>query len=191
MRDEVTSMGEALRQRRRELSITQSLLARRADCNQSAISMYEAGKSTALSSKLVERIADILDMDVSRIARAGEEETTVRGLVLKYCPIDGCPSNIPYAVGNRLCLKPTMVRAPAEKKTRCALCSEVMESACPNADCGSSITEGSFCQECGSAYVPLTAEMRGWQVTKWADEQRGRIREIREMSQTVGGAGAS
>jgi len=153
--------------------------------------MFEAGRSTALSRKTIEHIADVLEIDIAAIEQFDEEGTAVRELALKYCPIDGCPLNVPYTVGDRLCLKPTLARAPREQKTRCRMCGELMETVCPNAECGVPVVEGSHCPECGTPYVPVTSTLSGWQVTQWADEQREKIREIREMSRTVSSVNAS
>ena len=188
--DEIT-VAEVVRRRRRALSLTQAELAQQAGCRQSAISMFEAGRSAALARQTVERIAEILEIDLADVERDTGQEGAARELTLKYCRVEGCPSNIPYTVADSLCLKPAMVRAPRDEKTRCTMCGELMCMGCPNAECGVDVVEGSFCPECGTAYVPVAAVESGWQVTKWADEQREKIREIREMSRTVSRTRAS
>jgi len=170
-------IAEALRLKRREMGLTQSDLARQAECTQSAISMFEAGRADALSLKTVKRIAEILEIDLDAIR--DEPATEAAGTaVLKYCPVDECYSNIPYVVHDTLCLYPGTVRAPRAERTRCRWCGEPMESACPNRECGADIVAGAFCPLCGEPYITATGKEEP--VTDWADAQRRRIREIQD-----------
>jgi transcriptional regulator with XRE-family HTH domain len=177
------TISELFRCRRRELSVTQADLAEQAGCKQSAVSMFEAGRVTALSTSTMERIAGILDVDLSAVDLRGEVKTSA-DVVLKYCPVDGCPSNVPYAVGDRLCYTPAMVRSPAAQRTRCAGCGDLLQECCPNGECKALVSEGVCCPECGTSYVSVTRVTMGAKAEQWADEQRARIREIREMVRT-------
>lgn len=180
---------DVVRRTRREKALTQSELAELAGCKQSAISMFESGRTDALSAKNVQRIAELLGIDLKSLAVPAPGEPTE--VTLKCCPVDKCPSNVPYVAGDRLCFKPAMVSAPAKAKTRCGYCGEVMESRCTNRDCRAELSEGAFCPECGTEYVVATTTLSGWQLGKWAGEERARIREIRQMSQTVTALSAS
>ncbi len=174
-------LSKAFRQKRREMSITQAELADRAGCQQSAISMFEAGRTSAVAQKTVQRVAEILEVDLVGFD-FGTGDGAVSSFVAKYCPIDGCPSNIPFAVSGELHFAPTMVRAAREAKTKCTSCGELLQAECPNRECRAASVPGGCCPQCGTAYVTPTREMSGWQVEQWADEQRAKIREVREMS---------
>ncbi len=178
-------MAGEFRRKRRSMSMTQAELASRVGCKQSAVSMFEAGRMSALAHATIERIADILEVCLADFPVVSSEDKSPR-VSLKYCPVDGCPSNVPYAVGDELHFAPAMVRAPCEQKTRCSACGEIMQSACPNNECGVGVVEGACCPVCGMDYVTVTFVVAGWQAESWADEQRARIREVREMSRSLG-----
>lgn len=169
------------RKRRQERGLTQSELAREANCSQSAVSMFEAGRSHALSQERLVALAQILELDTEAVVAQFSEPGAAASLVLKYCSTDECPSNIPYVVRGQLCFRPTMVKADAAEQSRCRECGDILESRCPNPACGLPAEEGSYCGTCGTAYVPVTrASTRS--DDQWADEQRSRIHDIRELS---------
>ncbi|MBT7058727.1 MAG: helix-turn-helix transcriptional regulator [Lentisphaerae bacterium] len=183
MEERNSTLSELFRSRRREMSMTQAALAEQAGCKQSAVSMFEAGRVTALSTATIEKMAGILDVDLSSVDLSGEAKPST-DVVLKYCPVDGCPSNVPYVVCGRLCYTPAMVRSPAAQLTRCAGCGDLLQECCPNSECKALVSEGVCCPECGTSYVSVTGGTTGAEAEQWADEQRARIREIREMVRT-------
>ena len=174
------TLSRIFRQKRRELSITQSELADRVGCKQSAISMFEAGRSSALADRTLERIGKILDVDISEFPPNTTASDLAKG-VLKYCPIDECPSNIPYTVGGQLYFVPGMVQSREAEHTRCVLCGELMQAQCPNSDCNAAAVAGACCPQCGTAYVTATVTLSGTDTAQWADRRRRQIREIAEM----------
>lgn len=179
VRADLQSWSRIVRQVRREKGLTQSELARRAGCRQSAISMFERGRRDALSDDRVEAVARVLGVALSpdggRVARPER-------LTLKYCPEDDCPSNVPVVVGDRLVMLPRLVEAEESEKTRCGCCGELLESACPNVTCGAEIRgEGGFCRVCGSVLVTVV-HPPGEPLRTWAERRRRRIREIRELT---------
>ncbi len=177
------TLSRMFRQKRRELSMTQAELAGRVGCKQSAISMFEAGLARALAGKTLERIGKILDVDISEfppVSAAGEPPK----VALKYCPIDGCPSNIPYAIGDDLHFAPSMVRSQEKDHARCVLCGELMQAQCPNSDCNAAVVAGACCPQCGTPYVAATLIPSGVDAAQWADSRRSQIREIVEMSRS-------
>ncbi|MFC1452476.1 helix-turn-helix domain-containing protein [Verrucomicrobiota bacterium] len=188
---EKRNLPQTVRWKRRDRNMTQSELAELVGCRQSAVSMYEAEKPSKLSRKNVERIAEILEIDLSAFPVEREREEQATRLSLKYCPIDTCLSNIPYAVHGSLHFKPTMIRGEGVSKSRCTCCGEVMESTCPNPDCRAELVEGAVCPRCATPYVTTTVEVAGWAAVQWAAEQRAMIREVREMSQTGNVAGGA
>ena len=173
---------ELLWQARRRRRLTQSELAGRVNCSQSAISMFESGRADALSQEKVALMADILGVDIKSSAAEEGLRVHVEERTLKYCPVDDCPSNLPYVSRGQLCYHPTMIEAAALEKTCCRDCGEFLEARCPNAACGAPVSEGSFCTRCGAAYVTVTERRRGSSLVEWADRERARIREVRAMS---------
>jgi transcriptional regulator with XRE-family HTH domain len=187
METEPTSIHEVLRNARRALGMTQSELALAVDCQQSAISMFEAGRPDVLASETVEKMAQKLGVDLRPIAGCAKGESAkgpkgVSRRVMKYCPVDECPSNIPFVVRGRLLVKPRMVHADADEKTRCALCGEILEQGCPNPACRASVRDGAFCTRCGTPYVTST-DRDDTALARWADRRRRRIRELMAMAQ--------
>jgi len=177
--------NELVRQRRLELGLTQSELAERAGCSQSAVSMFERGYGDVLSSDRLKVLAEVLDLDPGQ-ARPPQGETA-RGAqreVWKFCPAPECPSNAPYAVAGRLCFRPTCRRAPDGKKTYCRDCGELLESRCPNPECRSEITPGAFCPECGTAYVSamFASDAEPIDPSMWATQRRREIAELRSLT---------
>lgn len=141
---------EAVHAARRAAGMTQSDLARKAGCQQSAISMFESGRPDCLSDEKIKSIARILELDISKLPAVAASGPVLAD-ALKFCPDAMCPSNTPYLVGRRLCHSPALVMASVGVATRCRLCGEVLESVCPG--CGMPTSPGSFCEACGSPYV--------------------------------------
>lgn len=181
--DDTKTISELVRDARCEKAMTQSRLAEAVGCRQSAISMFEGGRVDALSQKTLAAIAEQLGLDLKVVSAMDERAVTARSLVLKFCPIDACPSNIPFTVRGKLHYSPTMVEAIAAEHTRCSVCGDVLEDRCPNAECRAEINEGAFCQHCGAAYVQVTSEGRE-DAEQWAASERARISEVRAMSRT-------
>ena len=180
MSGEISSVGQLFRRKRREMGLTQSALAREAGCKQSAISMFEAGRGDVLSRTLVERMAEILGIDPASLPGEGRAGITA-ALVRKYCPVDECPSNIPYAVQGQLCFMPQSILAHGNEKTLCRYCGEILERGCPNPDCHAPVAEAAFCPACGTGYVPATV-VPSPTPADWADVQRGRIGDVMRLA---------
>jgi len=170
---------QLLRSKRREAGLTQGELAVSAKCTQSAISMFEAGHADAISEATINRIAEKLGINAAEIYSQSAKENNV----LKYCPIDDCPSNVPYVTGGMLRFKPTMVQAPENAITRCALCGEILQKNCPTTGCQTPVNEASFCSACGAAYITATVQPT-IPLDDWARERRKAISELYDLTQT-------
>ncbi|NOY81030.1 MAG: helix-turn-helix domain-containing protein [Kiritimatiellaeota bacterium] len=178
-----SSLPHLLRKLRIEAGLTQSELARQAGCSQSAVSMFEAGRRDALSREKLASIAERLGLDPSRLEIPGPEPAA--GSVAGFCPVDECPSNVPFVVRGRLCFNPTIRRVRAEGRAFCPFCGELLETRCSNPECNAPAHRGSsVCPECGTAYVhsirmreaPAEAQER------WAANQRALRRELLSVS---------
>ena len=168
--------------------MTQIDLALRVNAKQPAISMYESGDDTALARKTLEKIAQILEIDLSSFDLSDAQPESAAEIALHFCPIDSCPSNIPFAVNKQLCFKPALVPAKRDSSACCSWCGELLLSTCPNEDCASEIMDGACCPDCGTAYITSTVKEAGWNAGKWADERRAKIKEIKEMGGGQAGA---
>jgi DNA-binding XRE family transcriptional regulator len=177
-------LHEVLREARRRKGLTQSEVAEQVKCKQSAISMFEAGRSGALARDLILKLAKLLDVDVKTESLQAEEVPSPGPLRLKYCPLADCPSNVPYVVGGRLCFRPSLVEESVAVRSRCRLCGEPMEASCPNPECRTDVAEGSFCRTCGAPYV-VSALVEAPDSEHWAEAQRTRIRDLQAMTRTI------
>jgi transcriptional regulator with XRE-family HTH domain len=162
----------ALREARRRKGLTQSQVADAIECKQSAISMLENGRRDALSRDKLSALAKLLDVDLSKSGAAPETAG------LAYCPDPACPSNIPYVLRGQVVFHPTLVAVRRETPAHCALCGEVLETRCPNAECRSAPQPGAFCGRCGSPYVCAGAG----EPEQSADDAQRRIRSLLELT---------
>ncbi len=148
----VKSLGSQIREARQQRHLSQSALARKVGCKQSALSMFEGGRQTALNAQVIGKLCaelGLLPPNAQELAVArgvGERSEQVRS----FCPNPECPSNLPMTVGGRHLLVPRG-HMLSEGECHCAWCGEVLERACP--ECGAAINEGAFCSHCGSAYL--------------------------------------
>jgi DNA-binding XRE family transcriptional regulator len=183
MNSMVLNLYKQIRLARRQRGMTQSQLAREVHCSQSAISMYESGHLDALADKTVKLIADLMGLEIPDDASSDAAGEPVALASRKYCPVDDCPSNIPYVAGGGLHFKPTLVEGPVNEPSHCGFCGEVLESACPQDGCGAPLNEGGVCERCGVSYVPVTRMMRG-SLDEWVARRREQIGELWTMSRT-------
>lgn len=148
----VKSLGSQIREARQQRHLSQSALARKVGCKQSALSMFEGGRQTALNAQVIGKLCaelGLLPPNAQELAVAygvGERSEQVRS----FCPNPECPSNLPMTVGGRHLLVPRG-HMLSEGECHCAWCGEVLERACP--ECGAAINEGAFCSHCGTAYL--------------------------------------
>ena len=180
---------------RLQKGMNQSSLARVVGCQQSAISMFEAGMSTKLSDETVRKMATVLGIDLAALIKAEEKkaETGAEGtfafpvpsvpptsqlVVHGYCPNGHCPSNVPYVVDGRLFYRPSRGSASPTGGARCAQCGELLEMRCPV--CGAPLNDGACCAVCGSPYVtPVLPE--GVDVAAYARVRREEIVQLRAL----------
>ena len=141
---------EKFREARRAHGLTQTALATEIGCQQAALSMFEKGNGTKLSSEYVGKIAKRLGLDLAALQKQVVNEelnhTTASIVAVGFCPEPECPSNTAYAVAGRTFHKVTL-----QKGRYCAFCGEVLETSCPS--CGSALNEGACCSNCGAPYV--------------------------------------
>ena len=174
------TLYKRLSEARRKQGITQSELARRAACKQSAVSMMERGRPDALAWDKITKISDILQVDISEYtpptAQTDDSNVPVSISGCRVCPVYDCPSNLPYMVNGQLFILPRITGGTNDK--HCAYCGELLESHCP--DCGAPITSTrACCGECGSAYIAVPDEensIEAWET--WAQKQRFNLKEL-------------
>lgn len=155
--------------------MTQAELARQVGCQQSAVSMMESGRLTALARETLERIAGELGVPFEDPA-ASTVNTGVEGCGQAHCPEPECPSNVPFVVNGALVLWPTVQPVPGGR--HCACCGELLAWRCRR--CGAPVVTGACCLSCGTAYVPAPATV-GSDVESWATSRRQQIADWRAL----------
>ena len=161
---------------RRAAKLSQSALAREIGCNQSALSMFEAGYPTKLSGETVERLAKRLGLELGTgtASGAGQAAQLAQPVQVRaFCPDCRCLSNVPYGCGGRLFFRPAPVSVCAGANAHCVHCGELLETACPA--CGAPVNEGACCAVCGAGYV--TALPVEGDPSAWAARRRAEIAE--------------
>lgn len=177
MSPELNVDPQLFRQARREQGMTQSELAHRLSATQSAVSMFEAGHPAALSAEKIAAAAEGLGIDLENVSipRGGGAARE-----WKYCPSHDCPTVTPYSVGDSVCFAVSRVRAAVGQKTRCRFCGEVLERGCSNEDCGAPVSDGAFCECCGTPFVGyrLGPDV---DARAYVDQRRRETRELLEF----------
>ena len=168
-----TDLHLRLRAARRDKGLTQADLAQRAGCQQSAISMMESGRMTALAQETLQRIA--VELGVA-IETHGKTPVAAPSAGAAYCTDPECPSNIPFVVSGALVFWPRP--QPAAGGRHCACCGEVLSSACGT--CGAPAGAGACCRACGSPFVPPPATVRA-DLEAWAETRRRQIAAWRAL----------
>ena len=123
-----------LRDARRQAGLSQQVLAAEVGCKQSALSMFEQGRPTKLSTE-------------ASPAPAAPNYAPGSG----FCPNPQCPSNRAYQVAGRALYSPDRSAADPVGGRFCAVCGEVLERLCPN--CGAWVHAGAVRPHCGQPYI--------------------------------------
>lgn len=139
-----------LRDARRLAGLSQHVLAAEVGCKQSALSMFEQGRPTKLSTEVVEKLAKKLGVDLSAAAPS-PDSPAVYAPGSGFCPNPQCPSNRAYQVAGRVLYSPDRAAADPVGGRFCAVCGEVLERFCPN--CGALVHAGAVCSHCGQPYI--------------------------------------
>ena len=161
----------ALRRGRLAAGLTQSALAEKVGCKQSALSMLEGGRLSAVSRETLAKIAEAVGVElpdgvVPAAAAAAAAVASALPLGFAFCPNAECLSNLPYFVGAELLLLPL---GSAGDGAHCAVCGELLERACPA--CGAPVRRGGgCCTACGAPLVPVpdgfAPDPRAWAAAK-------------------------
>ncbi len=142
------TLGDQIKIARQQHHMSQSELARRVGCKQSALSMFEGGRHTALNASVIGKLCDELGLlppsqtELAETLKVFGQRT--------FCPNPECPSNLPLMIGDRQVFVPHKNIAQASE-CHCAWCGEVLERACT--ECGAIINNGAFCTHCGTPYL--------------------------------------
>lgn len=152
-----------LRNARRSRGISQVELAQQVECKQSAISMMEGGRMSALARPTLEKIAAILGVELppeieAETPSAGAATHVAPSLPeaprVRICPNSECPGNIPYRVGEEVFFLP---KGHHTSGNRCPYCGEVLVGVCP--ECGAPLhAAGGCCTECGASLITAVQE---------------------------------
>ena len=159
----------ALRRGRLAAGLTQNELAEKVGCKQSALSMLERGRASAVSRATLAKIAEAVGVELPAGAvPAAAAVAAALPLGFAFCPNFECLSNLPYFVGGELLLLP--LGAAGDGK-HCAVCGELLARACPA--CGAPVRRGGgCCGLCGAPFVALPdgepADARAWAAAQQA-----------------------
>jgi len=171
-----TAFCRRLAQARREKEMTQSALAQRVGCKQSAISMLESGQAEKVSKETVEKIAKLLDVPLEASSASASAAQPPLSGASGYCPSAACPSNVPYTVQGELFFWPRL--QPLSAGARCVFCGELLEARCPQ--CGAPVTDGACCPQCGAARVTNTVGTDSVP-DAWAERRRREIADWKSL----------
>ena len=173
------SLQDLVREARRRKGLTQAQVAEAIDCKQSAVSMFENGRRDALSREKLTSLGKLLDVDTSR---EPQEVRTPAGN-LRFCPDMDCPSNVPFMVGGRVAIRPSMVPVTGDAPTYCRYCGEVLTASCSNTQCSAPPTPGAFCTVCGTAYInPVSARTP---TDTWVRARQESYRRLLELTDAI------
>lgn len=176
-----TSLHDALKAARKCAGMSQAGLADRAGCKQSAISMFERGRTDVLAWEKIVRIAEILGTDIRPYAAHMIPTVHDDGRVLKCCTSFGCERNIPRMIADRLIVRPTFLYAADDGDTFCPECLAKMISRCPN--CDRPVKRGNGCSGCGTPYVVCSIPGDASQIATWVTARRREIRETMALNE--------
>lgn len=161
----------ALRRGRLAAGLTQNELAEKVGCKQSALSMLERGRVSAVSRETLAKIAEAVGVALPEGAvPAAAAVAAALPLGFAFCPNFECLSNLPYFVGGELLLLPL---GSAGDGAHCAVCGEILARTCPA--CGAPVRRGGGC--CGRCGAPLVAVPAGEPAdpAAWAAAQQAAI----------------
>ena len=177
----MTNLQDLVREARRRKGLTQAQVAEAIDCKQSAVSMFENGRRDALSREKLTSLGKLLDVDTNSTAQ--EAHGTVGNL--RFCPDIDCPSNIPFMVGGRVAIRPSMVPVTGNAPSYCRYCGEVLSPSCPNTQCSTPPSPGAFCAACGTAYIaPLAVQTPA---DAWVRARQESSRKLLELTDAIEG----
>ena len=146
-----SNLCSLFKEARRSRALSQSVVAMEVGCKQSALSMFEQGDPTKLSSEVVEKLAKKFDIDLSAPVEVRPAATVFGVAHSGYCPNRSCPSHARYLVDGKELFRPNPVETDPVGGKFCAVCGEVLERNCPH--CGAKIHPGAVCSVCGQPYV--------------------------------------
>lgn len=170
-------LNQRMKRARRAKRLSQSDVAATVGCKQSAVSMFENGKTAALADDKVVKICELLEI-APPVAKAIPAAAAIGVATTTFCPTYDCPSNLPYLVVGELLLLPEPRRTLLAAHPHCHYCGEHLESGCP--ECGSPASAGACCASCGSAYIQ--APELGEATANWVQTQQQRVMLIRPSS---------
>ena len=153
------NLHKRLRRARIEAGLTQAALAQQVGCKQSAVSMMEAGRREAMARETLVKVAGLLKVDLPEVTASAPQYLSQ---AFSVCGNFGCPSNLPYAVGEDVYFLPL---GNAGRGRHCIFCGELLISVCPH--CAAPIAHrGGCCGACGELFVELpegdVEDIPGW-----------------------------
>jgi len=168
---------QKLRDARRSRGLTQAALAQLVGCQQSAVSMMESGRMSALAQETIIKIASELNVVLTSTSAPSTLSVPAPLRGVAFCPDPGCPSNVPFVVNGILVFWPYPQPAHAAGG-HCMHCGEVLSHVCEK--CGLPAAPGACCRHCGAAYIAPPA-IPVSDPDAWALARRQQIAEWRAL----------
>jgi len=168
-------------------------LAASAGTTQSVVSRLEGGRVASATVTVLKGIAQVLDLPYEQLVAPSVQpqlQEDIPTSCLMYCPIAGCPANVPFFVRGQWHSKPTFFRCDTLTGRTCPWCGQELEGTCPR--CHQAIPEHldfrSTCHSCGTPYIPPQPTDEPpfpLPSASCADQALSYMRELRKATATV------
>ncbi len=146
---------EVLREARNRSGLKQTELAEQIGTSQSQISQFEGGRTDALSTEKIVRLAEALGVDPDEVL--GPSIPYRRDAKVFFCPNPNCLAGKLRRLGNRNVVHPSFQTGPTTAESMwCVACTDALEVTCGGQGCGKpAVANATCCPFCGRVYVTM------------------------------------
>jgi transcriptional regulator with XRE-family HTH domain len=174
----VSMFAAEVRKKRHEKHFSQSKLASRIGCSQTAISKIEKGDLSSLSEEKLSALCRELHVTVAPIVASRS--------VLAFCGNHDCPLGWREVVNGILVIQPAMFRIEAREMRFCKACGKPLLTACQEIKCSALPQEGaSFCTKCGTPLVKIERHQQTGDLEEYKEIMNCRCKELRSEGEKV------
>ncbi len=178
MTSTISLFAREMRKRRHEKHFSQSELAARVGCSQSAISNVERGKLSSISEEKLIALCHELGLTAPPVVEGR--------WVLGFCGNPDCPLGWREVINGTLAIQPPMFRIEEDEMRFCKACGKPLLLTCQENACNTPPQEGaSFCIKCGAALVKTEKHQQTGDLEEYKARMNNRSREYRAEGQKV------